>query len=239
MNDEAPRGRERRKHALHGLPWPARLSGLQRQWWSLGGGLLGGLAALAGPYAYGEAPWLAGWLAYSCTYLGITWPLASCLDARATRRRAQWIDPGAHMVFVLVAAVACASIIAVALAVDSSRTLQGPARWIYLGLAMATLAASWLLLQTVFALHYARVYYSGEAGDHPVARGLAFPGGREPDYLDFFYFSAVVGMTSQVSDVAATDRPMRRLTLLHGLVSFAFNLLVLALAVNVFASSLA
>lgn len=238
MSDEAPAKHAQRRPALHGLPWPARLSGLQRQWLSLGGGLLGGWAALVGPYAYGEAPWLAGWLAYSCIYLGITWPLALHLDAHATRRRAQWIDPGAHMVFVLVAAVACASTIAVALAVESSRSLQGPARWVYLGLAMATLAASWLLLQTVFGLHYARVYYSGETKDDPTARGLAFPGGREPDYLDFFYFSAVVGMTSQVSDVAATNRPMRRLTLLHGLVSFAFNLLVLALAVNVFASSL-
>ncbi len=66
----------------------------------------------------------------------------------------------------------------------------------------------------------------------------AVPGGQDPDYLDFLYFSAVVGMTSQVSDVAVVGRRMRRFTLVHGLLSFAFNLVMLALAVNVFAASL-
>ena len=75
------------------------------------------------------------------------------------------------------------------------------------------------------------------SGSEP-ARGLAFPGHEDPDYLDFFYHSAVVGMTSQVSDVTVHSRAMRRLVLLHGLLSFAFNLIVLAMAVNVFASAL-
>ena len=129
-------------------------------------------------------------------------------------------------------------IVAVALAVDTGRAMHGWQRWAHLALAMASLAASWLLLQTAFALHYARVYYR-RGPDGAAAGGLAFPGGREPDYLDFLYFSAVVGMTSQVSDVAVTHRHLRRLTLVHGLLSFAFNLIVLALAINVFASSLA
>lgn len=103
---------------------------------------------------------------------------------------------------------------------------------------MASLAASWLLMQSMFALHYARVFYRPAPSHDEPARGLAFPGGQEPDYLDFLYFAAVVGMTSQVSDVAIASRRMRRLTLLHGLLSFAFNLVVLALAVNVFAGSL-
>lgn len=94
------------------------------------------------------------------------------------------------------------------------------------------------MLQTVFALHYARVYYRrGDNGDQ--SGGLVFPGGQAPDYLDFLYFSAVVGMTSQVSDVAMASRRMRRLTLVHGVLSFGFNLVVLAIAVNVVAGSLA
>jgi uncharacterized membrane protein len=227
------------RHPLHGLHWSARLSAFQRQVCALGVGLLVGCASIAGPASGGEAPWLAGWLGYSVTYLCITWPLAMQLDAAATQRRAQWIDPGTGMIFVLVAAAACASIVAVALAVETSRSLLGLARWAYIALAMGGLAASWLLLQTVFGLHYARLYYGGTPSGGEVTGGLAFPGGKDPDYLDFFYFSAVIGMTSQVSDVAVTDRPMRRLTLLHSVASFAFNLLVLALAVNVFASSLA
>ncbi|MBE7417442.1 MAG: DUF1345 domain-containing protein [Ideonella sp.] len=231
-------------HPLHDLPWSARISGLQRQALAVAVGLAAAAAAwLAAGVTGGsaETPWLAGWLGYSGAFLGIAWQLATRLDAQATRRRAQLIDPGARMLFMLVAAVACASIVAVALAVETSRTLQGPARWGHIALAMLALAASWLLLQTVFALHYAREYYRAHgatAAGHEPPRGLAFPGAHEPDYLDFLYFSTTVGMTSQVSDVAMPARSMRRLVLAHGLLSFAFNLIVLALAVNVFAASI-
>lgn len=232
------------RHPLHDLPWSARISGLQRQALALAIGLLAAGAAWLAQRATGstaETPWLAGWLGYSGSFLAIAWHLAARLDAHATRRRAQLIDPGARMLFMLVAAAACASIVAVALAVETSRNLQGLARWAHIALAMLALAASWLLLQTVFALHYAREFYRARGAahaEHEPPRGLAFPGTPEPDYLDFFYFAATVGMTSQVSDVAVTARAMRRLVLAHGLLSFAFNLIVLALAINVFAASL-
>ena len=78
-----------------------------------------------------------------------------------------------------------------------------------------------------------------DKGDGVTGRGgLAFPGNLAPDYPDFFYFSLVIGMTFQVSDVAVTSRRMRRLVTAHGMLSFAFNLVILALAVNVLASSL-
>lgn len=225
-------------HARQGWHWSARLSALQRQGIAL---LAGAAAALAARYLDPpgpEVPWLAGWLAYSLSALAVAWRLAAHLDADATRRRAQWIDPGAAALFVLVSAAACASIVAVALAVDSSRSLQGLARWSHLALAMAALAGSWALLQTGFALHYAREYYRPDTPGEPPAQGLEFPGARAPDYLDFLYFSAVIGMTSQVSDVTVHGRTMRRLVLVHSVLSFAFNLVVLALAVNVVAGSL-
>lgn len=226
-------------HHLHGLHWSARVSALQRQGLAIAGGVLAAVVASRSTIASVEIPWLAGWLVYSLVYLAIAWRLAAQLDAQATRRRAQWNDPGAAMLFGLVVCAACASIVAVALAVDIGKTLQGWARWSHLALAMASLAASWLLLQTVFALHYARVYYRLGHNDDDPSGGLVFPGKQDPEYLDFFYFSAVVGMTSQVSDVAVASRRMRHLTLVHGLLSFGFNLVVLALAVNVFAGSLA
>lgn len=227
-------------HPLHGLHWSARLSALQRQGIALGAAALVALVTIAlRGSAGGELPWLAGWLTYSASYLAITWHWVAHLDAHATRRRAQWIDPGAAALFVFAAAAACASVVAVAMAVDTSRSLHGLGRWSYLALSLAALASAWLLLQTVFALHYARVFYAQRAGDAEPARGLLFPGGAEPDYLDFLYFSAVIGMTSQVSDVAVASRQLRRLSLVHGVLSFGFNLVVLALAVNVFAGSLA
>lgn len=227
-------------HPLHGLHWSARLSALQRQGIALGAAaaVLFGTIGLRGS-AGGELPWLLGWLAYSLSYLGITWRWVAHLDAHATRRRAQWIDPGAAALFVLAAVAACASVVAVAMAVDTSRTLHGALRWGYLAMSMTALATAWLLLQTVFALHYARVFYGRRDGEPEASRGLVFPGGAEPDYLDFLYFSAVIGMTSQVSDVAVASRRLRRLTLIHGVLSFGFNLIVLALSINVLAGSLA
>ena len=85
---------------------------------------------------------------------------------------------------------------------------------------------------TIFALHYAHDFYDESAG-----RGLAFPrGDKEPDYWDFVYFSFVIGMTSQVSDVSVTSKQIRRTVAAHGVVSFVFNAALLALTVNIAAS---
>jgi len=64
------------------------------------------------------------------------------------------------------------------------------------------------------------------------AGGLIFPGDRPPNYLDFAYFSFVIGMTCQVSDVQITSRRMRRISLFHSVLSFGFNTLILALLIN-------
>jgi uncharacterized membrane protein len=108
-------------------------------------------------------------------------------------------------------------------------------RSIFLLLSLASAPLGWLVLHTVTALHYARAYYRGEEGPDP--KGLSFPGTQEPGVWEFLYYSFVVGMTAQVSDVQVLSTPMRRLTLLHGLISFAFNTFILALAVNVIASA--
>ena len=86
----------------------------------------------------------------------------------------------------------------------------------------------------MFALHYAHEFYDETAG-----RGMSFPGGDpHPDYLDFVYFSFVIGMTSQVSDVAITSKLIRRTATVHGVVSFLFNAALLALTVNIAASAI-
>ncbi len=107
-----------------------------------------------------------------------------------------------------------------------------------MALAFATVIGSWSLIHTLFALHYAHIYY-GDSDDPRVARhagGLIFPDERTPDYLDFAYFSFVVGMTCQVSDVQISGRKLRRWALVHGLLSFAFNTAILALSINVVSS---
>jgi len=90
----------------------------------------------------------------------------------------------------------------------------------------------------VFAFHYARRYYHDE--EHTAAQegGLEFPGGLDPDYWDFAYYAFVVGMTSQVSDVRVLSTRMRKLTLVHGVLAFIFNVVVLALSINIIASAI-
>ena len=222
---------------MHGLHWSAGFSAWQRQGLALLPALLAGgsVATLGGS---GATPWLTGWVVYCAVYVTLVWRLARHLDARGTHRRAGWEDPGAAMLAVLVTGAAVASLLAVAMAVDSGRALQGWPRAVHLGLVLASLSGAWLLIQAVFALHYARTYYRpGGSGSEP-ARGLAFPGQEDPDYLDFFYHSAVIGMTSQVSDVVVTSRKMRHLTLVHSVSAFAFNMLVLALSINVMAGAI-
>jgi uncharacterized membrane protein len=92
---------------------------------------------------------------------------------------------------------------------------------------------SWLLMHTMFTLRYAHIYY----GDHPSnpeekCGGLDIPGDAHPDYLDFAYFSFVIGMTFQVSDINITSSRIRRIALLQGLLSFLFNTVIVALTIN-------
>ena len=195
--------------------------------------LLSGLAVAAlAPRALLEVRLLAAWLAGALTYLVIVWWGVGRLDPAQTQLRASSLDPGSAALYALVVVTSWVSLGGVLLVTNAVGTLAGLARWGRIGLALGALAATWLLLQTVFALRYARRYYRDDT------RGLEFPGQAAPDYLDFAYFSAVIGMTSQTADVGVAQTAMRRLVLLHGLVSFGFNLLVLALTINLVASAL-
>jgi uncharacterized membrane protein len=112
-------------------------------------------------------------------------------------------------------------------------------RWEHVLLVAATLILSWLMTQTTFAFRYAHEFYSRtDPAQKEVDGGLIFPGEDAPDYLDFFYFAMVLGMTFQVSDVQITSRKLRRLATLHGLLGFGFNTVILALSVNLAAGLL-
>jgi uncharacterized membrane protein len=137
-------------------------------------------------------------------------------------------DDGRFAILALTAGAALASLLAIIVELGAS------GRGVHqIALAIVTVALSWTMVHTSFALHYAHDYYRPrEPG------GLKFPDEDEPDYWDFIYFSFVIGMTGQVSDVAITDRTIRRTAIAHGVVSFAFNTALLALMVNIAASAL-
>ena len=175
---------------------------------------------------------LLAWCVGSLTYLVLAWWLAVKFDAKRTRARALAQDQPSLILFMLIVFSAFASMAAIALMLQHVKDLSAVQRYSHLGLSLASLAASWLLIQTVFAFRYAHVYYQVEADGTPDGAGLNFPGRQDPDYFDFMYYAHVVGMTSQVSDVVVTSRLMRHLTLLHSVTAFAFNMLVLALSIN-------
>ena len=95
---------------------------------------------------------------------------------------------------------------------------------------LATLALAWLFANSVYALHYAHLFYTARGGKD--AGGLQFPGAAEPDYSDFIYFAWCLGMTFQTSDVTIATRPMRRAVTFHCLAAFVFNLGIIAFTIN-------
>ena len=95
---------------------------------------------------------------------------------------------------------------------------------------------SWFLIHTIFTLRYAHIFYGdNEERPHTHAAGLKFPGDKNPDYFDFAYFAFVLGMTFQVSDVQITSNKLRRMAMWHGLLSFGYNTIMIALTINLIA----
>jgi uncharacterized membrane protein len=170
---------------------------------------------------------LAGWDAGVGLYLISTYLLVSRSTVNEIRRRAAIQDEGAAALLVLIPAAAIASLAAIVVELGDAESTVG---WTSLAFGMGTILLSWLFLHIVFALHYAHEYY-GERSDDQIG-GLKFPGQQSPDYWDFIYFSFVIAMTSQVSDVAITSKIIRRVATVHGVLSFFFNVSVLALTVN-------
>jgi uncharacterized membrane protein len=166
--------------------------------------------------------------------------LALIMIARATvdhmRWRARVQDDGAAAVLFLTVVAAIASLAAIVLELSGMKGLTSSGQVFRIGLVGLTFAASWLLIHTSFALHYAHAYYGHAASQ--ASPPLDFPGTAAPIYGDFLYFALVIGMTSQTADVAIASTRMRRLVMLHGLVAFAFNTTLLALTVNIAASLL-
>jgi len=179
---------------------------------------------------------VVAWDVAALTYLALAWALIARADAHVTREHALSEDQSGFFIFLFVVGAACASIVAIGFVVGTIRDLAFWARTWHLTLTVVALVSAWVLIQTVFAFRYAHRYYKGPHGETAAMPALAFPGGREPDYLDFAYFAFVVGMTSQVSDVAVASRTLRRLALIHGMLAFVFNVAVLALSVNIIAS---
>ena len=174
---------------------------------------------------------LLGWDIFVAAYLTLVFTMMFQCGLARIKRNAVLQDDGRFLILLVVAFGAFASIAAIVFELGASQH-SVPA----LALATVTIALSWAAVHTIFALHYAHEYYR-----HAKPGGLQFPGSdaKEPaDYWDFVYFSFVIGMTAQVSDVGITDKTIRRTATAHGIVSFIYNTALVALMVNIAASAI-
>jgi uncharacterized membrane protein len=193
-----------------------------------------GLFLPTGVASHAVTRWLIAWNTGAVLYV----LLAAIMMTRSTthrmRHRAQLQDDGQLVILVLVVVSAVASLVAIAGELVVVKDMHGFLKGAHIALAGATVLSSWAFIQVMFALHYAHDYYAAACHGRPA--GLQFPDGDEPDYGDFFYFSAVIGTSGQTADVSFVSKPMRRIGSLHCILAYLFNTTVLALLINIGAS---
>ena len=182
---------------------------------------------------------IVAWDTFAASVLMLAWVMIIVSPPTDLRRRAQAQDLSRTLIFFFAVTAACASLVGVGFVLHTNKVNPEPHAALHLALALFAVAMAWSLTHTVFGLRYAHTFYgdSDDPKEKKHVRGLEFPGETEPTYMDFAYFSFVIGMTFQVSDVQITSRDIRQLVLLHSMLSFAFNTVILALAINT-ASSL-
>ncbi|MBI3515296.1 MAG: DUF1345 domain-containing protein [Proteobacteria bacterium] len=171
---------------------------------------------------------IIGWDVGVTVFLIAALTMMSRASIERVRRRAAQQDEGRWMILALIVAAASFSFFAIGFELHDAKGLPLTQAGWRIGLAAVTIVLSWSFTHTMFAMHYAHEFYRGKAPSE-----LGFPGDQPPDYVDFLYYSFVVGMTCQVSDVQVVGRALRRLTLVHGVLSFFFNTVILALAINI------
>jgi len=143
------------------------------------------------------------------------------------------------LIFLIILVASFVSLFAIVVLLRSLPNAGENGYYYHIALTAGSVVCSWLLIHTVFAFRYAHLFYTCKAEEKGSGKehcgGLLFPNDKTPDYLDFAYFAFVIGMTFQVSDVQVTSSNIRRLALLHGLLSFLFNTVILALSINIIA----
>lgn len=182
---------------------------------------------------------IIGWDAVCAAFLLLAGPMLVGKDAAGISAQAATQDEGQGMILGLVIVATAASLAAVGAELSLARSADGAEKAVRIALAATTVAASWAMMQLIFALHYAHGYYAARpAAKNPgaVAGGLDFPGDEDPDYWDFVHFSVVIGVACQTADIAFTSKAMRRTGTLHGVAAFVFNTIVVALTINLVAS---
>ncbi len=172
---------------------------------------------------------IAGWAAACLTYLAWVWLAVRKMDASATSAHATREDPAQGTTDLLLVLASIASIVAVMFVLLQAKHATGSSKEALAVLVIVSVVLSWFLVHTLFAMRYARLYYTGGDG------GVDFNQEEAPRYVDFAYLSFTIGMTFQVSDTDLQSHPFRATALRHGLLSYMFGAVILATTVNLIA----
>ncbi len=176
------------------------------------------------------------WSVFALTYLIMSWIILFTKPIDEIKKTAAKDDGSAPYVFIMILLSSCGSMFMVLLLLISS-DVHASKNGFLVPITVAGMLLSWVMVHTLFAFHYAHDFYGPNKTDKAKhAGGLDFPGNEQPDYIDFAYFAFVIGCTFQVSDIEISSRKIRRLVLVHQLISFGLNTFVLALSINLVAS---
>lgn len=204
-------------------------AGTRVTWALLGGAVAGAVASLLTPIS---ASILLGWDVAVLIYLAWTWGAVQGLDPEVTAQLAKREDPSTPVADLVVIGAGTAMLAAVGFALAKAGEATGGMKAYLVTLGLVSVVLSWAVVHTVFALKYARAYYSEPAG------GIEFNEDEPPNYIDFGYYAFTIGMTFQVADTNITARAVRRTTLHHALLSYLFGSVLLGLVINVVATLL-
>ncbi len=172
---------------------------------------------------------LSAWNGGVLLFLGLVYVWMSRLDAEDIHSRYREDDPSAPVILLVVIVAALLSLAAIVALLAAARQGAPGARALHVALATATIVESWVLVATMFTLHYADLFYSGSLDDPP----LQFPRSSRPVFWDFAYFSFTIAAACQTSDVSTANTAVRRLVTAQTLIAFIFNVSIVGFAVNV------
>ncbi|WP_128544001.1 DUF1345 domain-containing protein [Larkinella soli] len=170
------------------------------------------------------------WLVFGLTLLLLSWVTILLAHPRKVAQFYRLQDASRTALFVLVVVAALASLFAVIGMLETTQGMDRAEVDRHIYLSVCSVLTSWALVHTIFTLRYAHLW--NEKAPNLPGGGLNFPNDDNPDFLDFAYFSFVIGMTSQVSDVGISSKTIRRHALFHGLISFLFNAVIVGLTIN-------
>ena len=182
------------------------------------------------------APWavavLGGWDTDSAVFLVWVWLSIGPMDKEQTARHARAEDVSRSTADVALVSASVASLLAAGYTLVDAGHKHGTEKGLLIALTVGSITLAWATVHTIFALRYARLYYTSPVG------GIDYHDDDQPDYRDLAYVALTIGMTFQVSDTDLQSKPIRRTAIRHALISYIFGVVIIAITINIIASLL-